>query len=245
MSTLDRQSDRGFGEGVASLSRLLLPADRVTQALESVARLAPRTVTGCDSASVSLVSDDAAMTTAAASDGLARALDQLQVATGEGPCLDAIRTGNESPRRHVRRGSPLSRLRSSGRGNGGGQLPVAPADRRETRSGASTCTDSGRTPTLRRIRPPRVRLAEQAAVIVATAMAHDQTVRLVAELQAAMTSRAVIEQAKGILMARSRLDADQAFDILRRASQRQNVKLRDIAREIVENVQRRQGAQPG
>jgi len=41
----------------------------------------------------------------------------------------------------------------------------------------------------------------------------------------------VIEQAKGILMARA---ADDAFDIFRQASQRENLKLRDIAQRIVE-----------
>jgi AmiR/NasT family two-component response regulator len=51
-----------------------------------------------------------------------------------------------------------------------------------------------------------------------------------------MASRAEIEQAKGILMVRSRCDADRAFDILRRASQRQNVKLREIAHTIVANA---------
>lgn len=50
-----------------------------------------------------------------------------------------------------------------------------------------------------------------------------------------MRSRAVIEQAKGVLMARSTdISPDEAFDLLRRASQRENVKLRDIAQRIVE-----------
>lgn len=54
-------------------------------------------------------------------------------------------------------------------------------------------------------------------------------------LSEAMKSRAVIEQAKGILMASSRdVDADSAFDLLRRASQRENLKLRDIAQRIVD-----------
>jgi AmiR/NasT family two-component response regulator len=45
----------------------------------------------------------------------------------------------------------------------------------------------------------------------------------------------VIEQAKGMLMSgSSKLDADAAFELLRRASQRENVKLRDIAQRIVE-----------
>ena len=56
-------------------------------------------------------------------------------------------------------------------------------------------------------------------------------------METALASRGVIEQAKGILMAAQRCSAEEAFDLLRRASQRENRKLRDIATQIVEHVQ--------
>jgi AmiR/NasT family two-component response regulator len=52
-------------------------------------------------------------------------------------------------------------------------------------------------------------------------------------MRLAMESRAVIEQAKGVLMAQRGVDAEQAFEILRQASQRSNRKLRDVAAGIV------------
>ena len=55
-------------------------------------------------------------------------------------------------------------------------------------------------------------------------------------LQAALESRDVIGQAKGILMARESISADEAFDILRRASQRSGRKLRDIAAQLIARV---------
>jgi AmiR/NasT family two-component response regulator len=55
-----------------------------------------------------------------------------------------------------------------------------------------------------------------------------------------MSSRATIEQAKGLLMGSEGCTADGAFDILRRASQRQNVKLRDIAEQLVARAQHKQ-----
>jgi AmiR/NasT family two-component response regulator len=54
-----------------------------------------------------------------------------------------------------------------------------------------------------------------------------------------MRSRAVIEQAKGMLMAAQGCDEDRAFKLLVQASQRENVKLRDIARRIVTSATRR------
>ena len=56
------------------------------------------------------------------------------------------------------------------------------------------------------------------------------------QLQEALVSRAVIEQAKGILMAGTRCDAESAFEQLKRRSQRSNQKLRDVAAGIVQDA---------
>ena len=78
-------------------------------------------------------------------------------------------------------------------------------------------------------------LAAAAAIVLANATAYWDSRHLAEQLTEAMQSRAVIEQAKGMLMARSPgMTADEAFDVLRRASQRENVKLRDIAMRLVE-----------
>jgi AmiR/NasT family two-component response regulator len=72
-------------------------------------------------------------------------------------------------------------------------------------------------------------------VVIANSQAYWGALELSEQLNEAMASRAVIEQAKGILMARDPgLDAAAAFEMLRSASQRENVKLRDIAREVVD-----------
>jgi ANTAR domain len=65
------------------------------------------------------------------------------------------------------------------------------------------------------------------------------TVSLLARLQAQLASMPVIEQAKGVLMAQQGCGADEAFDLLRRASQRSNVPVRELAEQIVANTQRR------
>jgi AmiR/NasT family two-component response regulator len=77
-------------------------------------------------------------------------------------------------------------------------------------------------------------LATTASVVLANVAAYWEAFELGQQLGEAMQSRAIIEQAKGILMARSPdLDADGAFDLLRKASQRENVKLREVAERIV------------
>jgi AmiR/NasT family two-component response regulator len=80
--------------------------------------------------------------------------------------------------------------------------------------------------------------AGYAAVAVANAGAYARVVHRAQHLQRAMESRAVIDQAKGILMAQQGVSADAAFDLLSTRSQTSNRKLRDVARDIVVGVQR-------
>lgn len=78
-------------------------------------------------------------------------------------------------------------------------------------------------------------LAPATAAFMANARAYWGAYALSEQLNAAMSSRAVIEQAKGVLMASTPgIDAGTAFDMLKTASQRENVKLRDIAQRIVD-----------
>jgi GAF domain-containing protein len=75
--------------------------------------------------------------------------------------------------------------------------------------------------------------SEQAAVACANAEVYWRTHNLTEHLREALESRDVIGQAKGILMARRNCTPDAAFEALRQASQYRNVKLRDIAEQVV------------
>jgi GAF domain-containing protein len=78
----------------------------------------------------------------------------------------------------------------------------------------------------------------QAAVALANARMYADAVRLTDQLQEAIGSRAIIDQAKGVLMARDGFDADAAFGWLKRESQNRNVKLRELAAQVVASTQR-------
>jgi hypothetical protein len=77
------------------------------------------------------------------------------------------------------------------------------------------------------------RFADQLGMAMQAVEAHKATAKLAAGLQEAMKSRAVIEQAKGILIAQRGGSSEQAFERLRELSQHSNIKLRDVARRIV------------
>jgi GAF domain-containing protein len=84
-------------------------------------------------------------------------------------------------------------------------------------------------------------LAKQAAVAIENAEAYYSVKQLSEQLQVALDTRIVIEQAKGLLMAAGR-SPDEAFDVLKRASQRENRKLRDIATDLIVEAERRRNA---
>ena len=79
----------------------------------------------------------------------------------------------------------------------------------------------------------------QAAVALANASAYWGATELAQQLEQALESRATIDQAKGIIMGAKGGSPEEAFEVLVRASQRENVKLREIARRVVEQAQRR------
>ena len=87
-------------------------------------------------------------------------------------------------------------------------------------------------------------LASLAGLAFTTARSHDEEELKSIQLQAALATREMIGQAQGILMERESISADQAFDILRQASQHLNVKLRVVAQSLVDTGERPDTGRP-
>jgi hypothetical protein len=81
-------------------------------------------------------------------------------------------------------------------------------------------------------------LAALGGLAFTTATAHEEEERKATQLHAALATREMIGQAQGILMERERISPDEAFDILRRASQHLNLKLRVVAQSLVDTGER-------
>lgn len=83
-------------------------------------------------------------------------------------------------------------------------------------------------------------LAEQVNVVLANMWDYDEVRTDAAQMQEALAGRAIIDQAKGIIMKSSGCSAEAAFDELRRISQHHQVKVADLARLLVDEHQRNQ-----
>jgi AmiR/NasT family two-component response regulator len=86
--------------------------------------------------------------------------------------------------------------------------------------------------------------ARSASRALAVAVRLASYTALVDQLRASLATRAVIDQALGIIMAQNRCNQADAFGMLRGASQRRNVKLRQLAEEIVASVSGQQPQPP-
>ena len=220
-------------EAFADVARALLAQEDVQHTLQRIVDLAVDTIDGCDYAGVSLLKART-VDTPAASDDVSKLVDAIQYETGEGPCLDAIRehevfeTGDLGEEQRWPKFSSRAR-RETGITSMLCFRLFVDGDTLGALNLYSKATDAFDDAS----RTVGLVFAAHAAVALSTAM-HDE------QMEEALLSRDLIGQAKGILMAREGVTADQAFDMLRRASQRLNVKLRDVAGGVVD----RSGAPP-
>ena len=224
-------------EMLRALGQVSLVDRTLDDVLTQIVHIASTSIPGAESTSITLIRDDKAFTAAHAGE-MALAADELQYERGHGPCMDAGR-GNvvlrvDDMRTETRWPDYSARVLDVGvRSSLSVPLPyqgtsIGALNNYSSEVGAFRSEES---------MTAAVEVAEAIAVAIANADAHAQLVDQAHNMRRAMESRAVIEQAKGVLMSQRGIDAQQAFDMLREASQRYNRKLRDIAAGIVASTQ--------
>jgi hypothetical protein len=217
---------------LSEVARTLSSGGTVEDTLALTLGLAESVIDGCDFAGLYLM--DAGTTSVPTStDPRVVELDTLQHGVGQGPSIDAI-TGKvsiyvtdlaEDPRWpqfgppasiygvHSLLALPLLAGAPAGALNLYGRQPRA-----------FSGVDQARA----------LLLAAFAGLALSSARTHEDDERRNVDLHSALITRELIGQAQGILIERERITADQAFDVLRRASQHLNVKLREVAQTLID-----------
>jgi hypothetical protein len=218
--------------GIDGVASALFSAGTVAGTLQQVVDTAASTIDGCDLAGIFIVAAGE-VATLTHSDPSIVEIDALQRETDEGPCLDALATGTAVYARDLIDDARYPRYGPRAAAAGMRSVLAFPLQLEDTRGAlnlyARLPDAYGATD-----RAKGAILTALAAVAVGSAVErHDDEERL-ANLQNALQTRDIIGQAKGILMERERITAEQAFDMLRRASQHLNEKLRDVAQGIVD-----------
>jgi GAF domain-containing protein len=222
------------GQALERLGSLSLRELSMDSLLQTVADLAKTVLPGNPEASVSLLVRDQP-TTVASTGRLATDLDERQYDTGHGPCLHAARTGELTEIRDTRADDrwPDYTPRAVEHGNLSSlSVPLA-IDEKEQVTGALNIYARRPNAFDEPSRSVATRFAPYAAVAAGNLWLYQRARDMGDNLQTALESRAVIDQAKGILMERHKLTADQAFQALAQASMHTNRKVRDIADHLV------------
>lgn len=236
----DTGTDTGahVAQHLADIARILLAPGTVSETLNLIVTMAVASIDGCDEAGLCQVTHGGA--TPAPTSPLVTELEELQTSLREGPCQDVL-AGRDSVYVDDLSDSPTwprfaplaaeAGLRSAlayrlfaGTETLGALLMYARLP------GAFNTTD----------RAQGLIFAAHASMALSVAQNQASERGRTSHLQTALLSREIIGQAQGILMERERITADQAFDLLRRSSQHLNLKLRDVAQELVDT-----GAVPG
>ena len=222
---------------------VLLPDVPLTDVLQRIATLSTRAAPRNTMAAITLPGRGG-VETPVYTDQRALAIDEVQYEHDAGPCLEALRTGEVvevSETASDARWRPFCETALANGVRSSLSVPLDVAGNREDVIGAlnlySEMPDGFDDSAIRATES----FAHQAAILVANAKAYWGAVQLSQQLQQAIASRATIEQAKGILMARGRVGPEAAFESLVRASQRENRKLREIASEVVQRAAKRRG----
>jgi GAF domain-containing protein len=219
-------------EAFTRIGRIKLGETDLNGVLQTIAELAKVTVPGADEVSVTLVRGTGAVTAAFTADS-ALALDEAQYKEGTGPCLEAAATLQTLATAHTSDESrwPAWAKRAHDAGFHSALAVGLPVQDGVT--GAinvySTTPDAFDDDAIELTRT----FAAYAVVALANAHVYDIQSTLAQQMRAAMLSRAVIEQAKGIIMGDRRCTAEEAFRVLAEVSQHGNRKVRDVAAALV------------
>jgi GAF domain-containing protein len=232
---VDIMTDQPFDaspERIRALQELVLATDTLQDFLGHVARQAASI--GPDlCCGITVSTDPRRPLTVGTSDATAARLDETQYSKGEGPCLEAMRTSQTIEVTDATSETRWSSYMTTAVNQGLGASLSTPI----TAAGATIGVTN-----LYALKPHTFTAEERAratayteqaaaAIAIATRLAHHT--QLTDDLRAALVSRATIDQALGIIMGDLHCSADDAFAVLRKASQDTNTKLRDVATTVI------------
>jgi hypothetical protein len=195
--------------------------------LAAIAQNLTNALPGCEHVGVSVTHADGRAETLAATSDLVHELDDLQYRLGEGPCVDTLRGELlvQAPRIAHDTRWPRYTPPAVERGLKSQVAVKLYLDTEKAIGGLNIYGTSTED-----IDPGAVRAVEVFAAEVAATLGHEGEI---SSLRQAMLTRQHIGEAVGLIMAKYHLDPDAAFDYLVRISSHSNLKVREIAEQLV------------
>ena len=193
-------------------------------------------VLGADGAGVSLADDSPNLAFVAATDGTVAAVEQEQIAQGEGPCHEAYRTGELVVVADLEQEHRWPAYASAAIEHGARSVLAVPMPVTERRIGALNVYRHAPHDWHDDEMEVARALADMASGYVLNAGRLDEARTLGQQLQHALGSRIIVEQAKGILAERNQISTAEAFERLRKHARSTNTRVHDLSRQIVDDT---------
>ena len=222
-------------DALAELAGLLLGADSVDDLTKQIAQLATRTVPGAATCAITMSVAGRTLTVASA-DPLGRLLDEQQYDIDEGPCLQAIRTEEIVTVDDLATETRWDGYPARALAHGVAAVYSSPLMVRGQCLGALNVYAREPHPFTDHAKATIAAFTNLTSAGIAGALRGAQDLTLTDQLRAALTSREVIDQAIGIIIGQQHCTPRQAFAVLRTISQTRNIRLSQVAAELVEGT---------
>jgi GAF domain-containing protein len=223
-----------LSKAVSHMNGVLVSESTLNGVLELVVFLAHGSFPDVRGVSVSLIREGQ-LITAAYTSKHAQEADDAQYELGVGPCIESIRCGRVVHSDDLLAERRWADFTPRALEEGAYAILSAPLQVHGRTVGALNIY-SAKARSFDDVQEDVRAFAQHAATVLANAQAYAVSEQLNGQLEDALESRGLIGEAKGILMERERVSSPEAFEMLRRISQENNVKLRDIAQRLVDSV---------
>src|SRR5256884_297961 len=192
---------------------------------------------GVSAAGVMLASPAGSLALVASSSEAMRLLELFELQQQEGPCLDAFRTGEPVQHQNLQAGAGRwPSFSAAARKAGFASASALPLRLRDVTLGALNLLSVTRAPMDQADVIVARAFADLAALAIVQHRAGAEAQRLNEQLSGALTSRVVIEQAKGVIAERAGIDLAEAFSRLRAYARNHNLRLTDVAQTAIDGT---------
>ena len=225
-------SVRDVHEAMHELGNLRFGATPVSEAMHQIVRTT-HAIFHVDGAGLMLVDAQLRLRNVAVSDPRFEHLEQLQLAHDEGPCMSAYEDKQLVCAEDLADETRWPTFRAAALDSGIRAVLASPIPYNQEAIGVVGVVSEHRRPWSPEGELALLAFTDLAALLIASMLQAEQKSELVDQLQGALDTRAVVEQAKGVLMARHGESPRAAFERLRAQARRERRKVAEVAREIV------------
>lgn len=231
MSISTRDLHRALGE----LGDLRFGELDVNEAMERIVATT-HTVFDVDGAGLMLADEDEHLRNAAVSDQRLARLEELQLEHGEGPCLSAFTDRELVCSEDLSNEHRWPSFCPAALSAGVQAVLASPIPFNQSAIGVVVVLSGDVRPWTPEAELALIAFTDLAALMISSVMHSQQQTELAVQLQGALDSRAVIEQAKGVLAAREHLSMQEAYQRLRSQARAQRIRLSELCHQVVEDA---------